>query len=83
MILLLAYTKLRRPSELTSLRVWDLTQCGDGQGLILLRQSKTDQTSEGVLLLLDIETTSAVKDWNDLSGISDGFLLGGESRPRG
>jgi integrase len=77
MILLLAYTKLRRRSELTSLRVEDWTQCGDGQSLILLRQSKTDQTREGVLLALDIETTYAVKHWIELAGISDGFLLRG------
>lgn len=79
MILLLAYTTLRRRSELISLRVEDLTLCGDGQGLILLRQSKTDQTREGVLLALDIETTLAVKYWIRLAGISDGFLLRGIS----
>ncbi len=77
MILLLAYTTLRRRSELTSLRVEDLTQCNDGQSLILLRQSKTDKTREGVLLALDIETTYAVKHWIELAGISDGFLLRG------
>ncbi|MDB2531606.1 tyrosine-type recombinase/integrase [Alphaproteobacteria bacterium] len=77
MILLLAYTTLRRRSELTSLRVADLTQCGDGQSLILLCQSKTDQTREGVLLALDIETTYAVKHWIELAGVSDGFLLRG------
>jgi len=77
MILLFAYTTLRRRSELTSLRVEDLTQCDDGQSLILLRQSKTDQTREGVLLALDIEATYAVKHWIELAGISDGFLLRG------
>jgi len=77
MILLLAYTTLRRRSELTSLRVEDLTLCGDGQGVILLRQSKTDQTQEGVLLALDIETTFAVKHWIDSAEISDGYLLRG------
>jgi site-specific recombinase XerD len=77
MILLLAYTTLRRRSELTSLRVEDLTLCGDGQSLILLRQSKTDQTREGVLLALDIETTFAVKHWIELAGIGDGYLLRG------
>ena len=51
--------------------------CGDGQGVILLRQSKTDQTREGVLLALDIEATYAVKHWIELAGISDGFLLRG------
>ena len=77
MILLLAYTTLRRRSELTSLRVDDLTLSGDGQALILLRQSKTDQTCEGVLLSLDIETTSAVKNWLKLAGIEHGLLLRG------
>ena len=77
MILLLAYTTLRRRSELTSLRVEDLTLCGDGQGVILLRQSKTDQTQEGVLLALDIETSLAIKNWVSLAGMSDGYLLRG------
>jgi len=77
MIFLLAYTTLRRRSELTSLRVEDLTLCRDGQGLILLRQSKTEQTREGVLLTLDTETTYAVTKWIDLSGISSGLLLRG------
>ena len=77
MILLLAYTTLRRRSELTSMRVEDLTLCGEGQGLILLRQSKTDQTREGVLLALDIETTFAVKHWIVSTGITDGYLLRG------
>ena len=75
MILLLAYTTLRRRSELTSLRVKDLTRCGDGQGLILLRQSKTDQTREGVLLALDIETSLTIRNWISLAGVSDGYLL--------
>ena len=44
MIPLLAYTTLCRRSELTSLRVEDLTLCRDGESVIFLRQSKTDQT---------------------------------------
>ena len=79
MILLLAYTTLRRRSELTSLRVEDLTMCADGQGLILLRQSKTDQTREGVLLALDIETSLAIRNWVSLAGINEGYLLRGIS----
>lgn len=53
----------------------DLTLCGDGQSLIFLRQSKTDQTREGVLLALDIEATFAVKHWIDAAGIFDSYLL--------
>lgn len=77
MILLLAYTTLRRRLELASLRVEGFTLCGDGQGVILLRQSKADQTREGVLLALDIETTFAVKHWIKFAGIGDGCLLRG------
>ena len=77
MILLLAYTTLRRRSELTSMRVEDLTLCGDERTFILLRQSKTDQTREGVLLALDIETSLAIKNWVSLAGMSDGYLLRG------
>ena len=71
------YLATCRRSELTSLRLEDLTQCGDGQSLILLLQSKTDQTREGALLVPDIETTYAVTKWIDLSGITDGFLIRG------
>ena len=77
MILLLAYTTLRRRSELTSMRVEDLALCGDERTFILLRQSKTDQTREGVLLVLDIETSLAIKNWVSLAGMSDGYLLRG------
>lgn len=77
MILLLAYTTLRRRSELTSLRVEDWPQCGGGQDIILLRKSKTDQTREGVLLALDIETSLAIRNWISLAGISEGCLLRG------
>ena len=45
MFLLLTYTTLRRRSELTSLKVDDLSIDPDGKGLLLLRQSKTDHTS--------------------------------------
>jgi site-specific recombinase XerD len=75
MILLLLYTTLRRRSELTSLGVEDLTQCSDGQDFILLRQSKTDQTREGVLLALDIETSLTIRNWIRLAGISENYLL--------
>jgi hypothetical protein len=77
MILLLEYTILHRGSELVSLRVEDLTQCNDRHCLILLRQSKTDQACEGILLPLDIETTSAVKKWFKLASIEHGLLLRG------
>ena len=80
MILLLAYTTLRRRSELTSLRVEDLTQYGDGQDFILLRQSNTDKTREDVLLALDIVPSLTIRNWISLAGISDGFFTEGNYR---
>jgi len=77
MILLLAYNTLRRRSELTSLRVEDFAIGLDGASHIMLCQSKTDQTREGVVLRLDHETTLAISDWLGLANISDGYLLRG------
>ena len=47
-----------------------------------MRQSKTDQTREGVSLALDIETTFAVKQWIDKAGMGEGYLLRGITSKR-
>ena len=77
MLLLVAYNTLRRRSELTSLRVEDFAIGADGASVIMLRQSKTDQTREGVVLRLDHETTLAINRWLGAANVSDGYLLRG------
>ena len=77
MLLLLAYTTLRRRSELISLHIEDLTCSDDGTGSILLRQSKTDQTRSGVMLPLDADVMKAIYVWLALSKLSSGYLLRG------
>ena len=77
MLLLLAYETLRRRSELTSLRIEDLTILDDGTGAILLRHSKTDQTRSGVMLALDVDTVTAIHAWLAQSNLSSGYLLRG------
>ena len=77
MLLLLAYTTLRRRSELTSLRIEDLAVSEDETGSILLRQSKTDQTRSGVMLSLDRDTMKAITEWLSQSKLSSGYLLRG------
>lgn len=77
MLLLLAYTTLRRRSELTSLRIEDLTISSRGTGSILLRHSKTDQTRSGVMLPLDAQVVSAICEWLSRSKLSSGYLLRG------
>ncbi len=46
-LLLLAYDSMRRRAELVSLRVEDIQMSDEGKSSILLRKSKTDQTSSG------------------------------------
>jgi integrase len=41
----------------------------------LLRRSKTDQYGSGKWIHLSTETTCALHDWLEASGIQDGFLL--------
>ena len=77
MLLVLAYTTLRRRSELVSLRIEDLTISDDGAGSILLSQSKTDQTRSGVLLSLDIDVVEAITEWLSRSKLNSGYLVRG------
>ena len=77
MLLLLAYESLRRRSELVSLRIEDLVFSNDGTSTILLRDSKTDQTGEGVVISLGTRTTTAIRDWLKASGLNEGPLLRG------
>ncbi len=77
MLLLIAYESLRRRSELVSLRIEDLVIATDGASTILLRDSKTDQTSEGFVINFGQRTTAAIRDWLTVSGLREGPLLRG------
>jgi site-specific recombinase XerD len=76
-LLLLAYDSMRRRAELVSLRVEDIQMSNEGKCSILLRKSKTDQTSSGHWIHLSHETTIALKVWLQTANINDGFLLRG------
>ena len=77
MLLLLAYESLRRRSELVSLRIDDLTFLPNGSSMILLRDSKTDQTGEGFVIRLGCRTTTAIRDWLNATGLQNGPLIRG------
>lgn len=77
MILLPAYNTLQGRTELTSLRLEVLTLYEVGRDLILLRQSKTDQTREGVLLALDTDASLAIRSWISLAAAGEGYRLRG------
>ncbi len=76
-LLLLAYDSMRRRAELVSLRVEDIQMSDEGKSSILLRKSKTDQTSSGHWIHLSHETTSALNNWLRTANISSGFILRG------
>lgn len=76
-LLLLAYDSMRRRTELVSLRVQDMEWQTESGVSILLRRSKTDQYGSGKWIHLSTETTCALHDWLEASGIQDGFLLRG------
>lgn len=76
-LLLLAYDSMRRRAELVSLRVEDIQMSDEGKCSILLRKSKTDQTSSGHWIHLSHETTIALKVWLQAAKINDGFMLRG------
>ena len=77
MLLLLAYTTLRCGSELTSLKIEDLTILDDGTGAIILKKSKIDQIRSGVMLPLAAEVVTAICGWLSQSELSSGSLLRG------
>jgi site-specific recombinase XerD len=76
-LLLLAYDSLRRRAELVSLRVEDIQMSDEGKYSILLRKSKTDQTSSGHWIHLSHETTIALNNWLQAANISSGLILRG------
>lgn len=76
-LLLLAYDSMRRRSELTSLRIEDISWLPDQNCCILLRRSKTDQQGSGKWIHLTAETTSAIKRWLDATNLSEGLILRG------
>lgn len=68
---------MRRRAELVSLRVDDIQMSDEGKCSILLRKSKTDQSSSGHWIHLSHETTFALKVWLQTANIKDGFVLRG------
>ncbi len=76
-LLLLACDSMRRRVELVSLQVEDIQRNDEGECSILLRKSKTDQTSSGHWIHLSHETTIALNDWLQAANICDGFILRG------
>jgi integrase len=57
------YDLMTRPSELVSLRWADLTDEDNGEGLILIARSKTDQHGVGHMGYLSQPTMASLRDW--------------------
>ena len=64
-----------RSSEVAALRCDDIQEDGDGNGLLSIRQSKTDQEGDGAILFLGALTMRRVRAWKKAAGISTGPLF--------
>lgn len=71
-LLLVGRDMLARRSELTAIRVEDLSIADDGTATVTIRQSKTDIAGEGAEQFLGPESTAAVRRWLDAAGIAAG-----------
>ena len=76
-LLLTAYDGMCRRSELTGLRVEDITYTNNKSIKMRLRRSKTDQDGLGRWLFLDTKAQLAIIDWLKSSGIQEGKLFRG------
>jgi integrase len=90
-ILALGFAGAFRRSELVALQVTDLEEVADGYR-VTIRRSKTDQTGEGVEIViprgLKIRPVAAVQAWLQAAGITEGTLFravrrGGYVQPQG
>ena len=79
-LLLTAYAGMCRRSELTELRVEDISYTGNNSIKIKLRRSKTDQDGFGRLLFLNAEAQESIIYWLKSSGIEKGKLFRGVNK---
>ena len=74
-LLLMARDMLARRSELTAIRIQDISFQDDGAATVLIGRSKTDQEGDGVHMWISQRTASAIQKWLVASNINDGYLL--------
>ena len=85
-MLLVAYDTMCRRSELVEMRIEDLsTKIFDRKNNILstviqIRQSKTDQESQGRWLSISANTATALNNWLKVANIDSGYIFRGISR---
>ena len=70
----------RRRDELASLDMEDVKPSSDGNYMIHIRSSKTDQEGEGFTVPVTGSSASALKAWLDASGITEGKVFRGIKR---
>lgn len=74
-LLAVAYTTMCRRSELVALLVEDLNADADGFGTVIVRKSKTDQTSKGASVAITGDAMYHLRAWLAASGIESGPLF--------
>ncbi|NHN89867.1 tyrosine-type recombinase/integrase [Acetobacter conturbans] len=67
-----AYDTMARRSELVAIRKSDLQFNADGDAVIRIRRSKTDQEGEGTFRYVAPDTAALLKEWIARAGLGDG-----------
>ncbi len=85
-LLLVAYDTMCRRSELVHLEVRDIDfqfpdrKSGTESAIIFIKQSKSDQESNGRWLKISTEAARALKSWLSCAGIKEGTIFRGVGR---
>ncbi|UKJ75450.1 tyrosine-type recombinase/integrase (plasmid) [Azospirillum brasilense] len=74
-LLVVAYGTLCRCGELVTLDVEDLTRGADGDAVITVRRSQTDQEGEGSDRYLAPDTVAVLDAWLSAAGVTEGQLF--------
>jgi integrase len=70
-----AYDTMCRREELVNLRIEDISDSGDGSGIVLIRRSKTDTAGEGATTYVSTSTMRLVREWLESSRRKSGTLF--------
>ncbi|MFT8246596.1 tyrosine-type recombinase/integrase [Roseomonas sp. BN140053] len=66
---------LARRSEAVALAMEDVQHAPDGSATALIRRSKTDQEGAGAVLWLSPRTVTALRQWTQAAGITEGAIF--------
>jgi len=75
LLLQLGYETMRRRSEICQFKFEDLQNFGNNRNALLLRQSKTDQYSQGKVVPISRDLSDMIAEWSTTINQERGYIL--------